>query len=471
MGIDADWTKMHLLFRAVRYSGLWGATTLLVTVMQLPLLCLAQTAGSGKQSAGAAWPDALVLHDGSRVRNARQFDALRRPEILHDLAENEYGRTPERALPIAMRVTSIDAHALGGIAIRKQITIAVTSSANTRELHLLLYLPAGATGRVPVFVGLNFNGNQTVSPDPGIYMNEVWVADPALASTPISRELAGHFRRRATEDSRGSDAGQWPIAQILKAGYGLATIYAGDIEPDFAAGIGYGVRPLFFSVGQALPAADDWGEIGAWAWGMSRAVDYLETDPGVDGNAMIAIGHSRFGKAALWAAAQDQRFALVISNESGQGGATLSHRQAGEQISHLNIAFPYWFCANYHHFTGRTDQLPVDGHLVLALIAPRPLFVASAQADPFSDPRGEFLSAAAASKVYRLFGKDGVSATANVEVGKPLGTVLRYYIRAGRHDILPEDWSQYIAFADEQFGRRMHSSREARQQADSNGGR
>jgi hypothetical protein len=459
MVVIKGWTKMHLDSRAVRSNGLRSAALLLIAALQWPCLCLAQE----------AWPDALVLHDGSRVRDGQQFDAVRRPEIMQDLAENVYGHTPQRALPIAMRVTSIDAHALGGIAIRKQITIAITSSANTRELHLLLYLPVGASGRVPVFVGLNFNGNQTVSSDPGIDLHDMWEPDPAIASTPIAKELAGHIRHRATEDSRGAAASEWPIAQILKAGYGLATLYAADMEPDFSAGIGYGVRPLFFSTTQRVPAADDWGALGAWAWGMSRAVDYLETDAGVDGNAIMAIGHSRMGKAALWAAAQDKRFALVISNESGQGGATLSHRQTGEQVSHLNIAFPYWFCANYHHFTGRTDKLPVDGHLVLALIAPRPLFVASAQDDPYSDPRGEFLSAAAASEVYDLMGKKGVSATEKVEVGKPLGQEPRYYVRAGGHDILPEDWKQYIDFANEQLGKRTHGSRETRQQVDSGG--
>lgn len=322
---------------------------------------------------------------------------------------------------------------------------------------------------MPVFVGLNFNGNQTVSADPGIDLNDVWIPDPTLASTPIAKELGGHIRRRATEASRGANASEWPIAMILKAGYGLATVYGGDIEPDFAAGIGYGVRPLLFEPGQMIPAADEWGAIGAWAWGMSRIVDFLETDPGVDKTAILAIGHSRFGKTALWAGAQDTRFAMVISNESGQGGATLSHRETGEQISHLNIAFPYWFCANYHHFTGRTQQMPADGHFVLALIAPRPLFVASAQADPFSDPRGEFLSAAAASEVYRLFGEEGVSADANVEPGKPLGKALRYYVRAGGHDILSEDWQQYIAFADEMLSDRAHGENKAKQAENTDG--
>lgn len=417
--------------------------------------CLAMLCGwehtALSQASGAAWPDALVLHDGSHVHSAQQFETQRRPEIMHDLEENLYGQTPKSSLPIEAKVTSLDRNALQGLAIRKQVILSLAAGPTRRDLHLLLYLPARRTKPAPVFVGLNFNGNQSVNADPGIELNDVWVPDPQLDAIPIAKEMAGHVKRRATEESRGANASEWPISEILKAGYGLATMYAGDIEPDFVAGIGYGVRPLLFKPGQMLPEANDLGAIGAWAWGMSRIVDYLQTDPAVDLHAIIAIGHSRFGKTALWAAAQDQRFALVISNESGQGGATLSHRQIGEQVSHLNIAFPYWFCPNYHRFTGRTDQLPVDGHLLLALIAPRPLFVASAEADPFSDPRGEFLSAAAASDVYRLFGKEGVSATMKVELGKPVGKDLRYYVRPGGHDILLQDWKQYIAFANEMF--------------------
>jgi hypothetical protein len=463
MGLRMDWEKKPGRCRVGRPRRLGFALVLVAAAIQLASVAAAQSSSSGTKKTSDAWPDLLVLHDGSRVSDAQQFTTHRRQEILHDLAENVFGRTPATAVPIAMRVTSTDSHALGGAAIRKQITIALGSVPNARELHLLLYLPVGATKPVPVFVGLNFNGNQTVNADPGIDLNDVWIPDPALASTPIAKELGGHIRRRATEASRGGNASEWPVVMILKAGYGLATLYGGDIEPDFAVGIGYGIRPLLFKPGQMIPAADEWGAIGAWAWGMSRAVDYLETDPAVDRNAILAIGHSRFGKAALWAGAQDSRFAMVISNESGQGGATLSHRETGEQVSHLNIAFPYWFCANYHHFTGRTDQMPVDGHFVLALIAPRPLFVASAQADPFSDPFGEFLSVAAASQVYRLFGEEGVSADANVEPGKPLGKGLRYYVRAGGHAILDEDWEQYIAFANEMLNSRAHGGRKTNQ--------
>ncbi len=420
------------------------------------LLAAADSAGQNPQAGKTAWPDALVEHDGKHVDSAAEFLARRRPELLHDFEENVYGRTPSRTIPLRFRVTSADTHALNGMAVRKQVTLTVGPADSPRELHLLLYLPANSGKRVPVFVGLNFNGNQTVSADPGIDLHDVWVLDPELAASPVAKEQKGHIRVRATDGSRGASAAQWPVEEIVRAGYGLATMYAGDIEPDFAAGIGYGVRPLFFAPGQALPAPDEWGAIGAWAWGMSRIADYLETDESVDPGALIALGHSRFGKTALWAAAQDSRFAMVIANESGQGGASLSHREAGESIAHLNMAFPYWFCANYHQFTGRTDQLPVDGHLLLALIAPRPLFVASAAADPYSDPEGEFLSSVAAGSVYRLFGKQGLPADARFEVSRLQGKTLRYDVRPGGHDILLEDWKRYIEFANEYFQTGQH---------------
>ncbi len=237
----------------------------------------------------------------------------------------------------------------------------------------------------------------------------------------------------------------------MTRGYGLATMYAGEIEPDFLGGIGYGIRPLFFDKTQTLPFADGWGAIGAWAFGMSRIVDVLSTDPATDPKRFIAFGFSRFGKTALWAAAQNKRFALVISNESGQAGATLSHRRRGEPIDHLMLAFPYWFCTNYEHFLGRVQDLPVDGHLLLSLIAPRPLYVASAIDDPFSDPEGEFLSAKAVSHVYALYGKTGITVSSMPPLEQPVGGTVRYHVRHGGHDVTAYDWEQYMDFADQQF--------------------
>jgi hypothetical protein len=331
-----------------------------------------------------AWPDPLVLRNSVPVRDRETFERERRPEILHLFEENVFGRTPLAKVPLHVVASEMDRPALGGLARRSQMTIAVGPNGE-RTWHLLLYTPAAATGPVPVIVGLNFDGNQTVDADPGIHLNPVWVRDPALAKVRLAKELSRHILVTPDASTRGAAAGQWQLEKLLHRGYGLATLYAGEIEPDFSGGIGYGIRPLFFDRTQSLPKPDDWGAIGAWAWGMSRIVDVLSTDPAVDTHKIVAFGFSRFGKTALWAAAQDSRFAITLSNESGQAGATLSHRQKGESIDHLMLAFPYWFCANYQHFLGRVQNLPVDGHLLLALIAPRPLYVGSALNDPFSD--------------------------------------------------------------------------------------
>ena len=261
------------------------------------------------------------------------------------------------------------------------------------------------------------------------------------------------MKQTADESARGSETQQWQVEKILAHGFALATMYYDDIEPDFNGGMKYGVRPLFFRTGQTEPAPDDWGAIGAWAWGLSRAADYLQTDPDIDARRIALMGHSRLGKTALWAGAQDTRFAIVISNESGEGGASLSRRSYGEDVKHLNNSFPHWFCGNYRRYTDHEAMLPVDSHMLMALIAPRPLYVASAEEDRGSDPRGEFLAAVAAGPVYALLGKKGIGTDQMPGLHQPVGDVVSYHIRTGKHDVTAYDWDQYLAFASRHFGR------------------
>jgi hypothetical protein len=383
-------------------------------------------------------PDPLVLNDGQRVTDTATWRGKRRPEIVHLFEQYVYGKVPGVLSDLPVDVRSVDRNALGGTAIRTQVTIHFMPHG---KIDLLIYLPKKAHGPSPVFLGLNFDGNHTIHSDPGITPSDV----------QIGSQQPGKPSAEAVAKARGASSSRWPIEKIIARGYGVATAWYGDIEPDMQGGLRYGVRKLFLKRGQTEPADDEWGAIAAWAWGLSRIMDYLETEHDIDARHVALIGHSRLGKTALWAGAQDERFALVISNDSGCGGASLARRQFGETPARITTAFPHWFCKNYRKYAFHVGDLPVDQHMLLALVAPRPLYVASAEEDRWADPHGEFLSAKGADPVYRLLGTIGLPVVEMPGVEQPVAGAISYHIRHGKHDVTDYDWKQYMDCADRSF--------------------
>lgn len=366
----------------------------------------------------------------------KEWKKVHRPAIMDFFLTDVYGHYPQKQVTPRFELLEQSDKALGGKAIRKQVAIHLDGM--DTPILLLIYQPAGVKGKVPAFVGMNFKGNHQVNIDP-----EIIISDNA----PKGKDLG-------TDAPRGAASSRWPLEEIVGAGYAVATIYRGDVDPDHDDGFKNGIHPLFYRAGQTKPDAEEWGTIGAWAWGLSRVMDYLEQDKSIDHKRVAVIGHSRLGKTALWAGATDERFAIAISNDSGCGGAALSVRKVGETVAKINKSFPHWFCDNYNKYNDNEEALLVDQQGLIALIAPRPVYVASATEDEWADPEGEFLSALYASPVYELYGKKGLAVSSMPKPEQPsIEGYVGYHIRTGKHDITLYDWQQYIKFANQHFGR------------------
>ena len=401
--------------------------TRLAIYFLLPVLLAAQPPAANYDEAKVpayTLPDVL-----GKARDAKSWDA-RRNEILEIYRRDVFGRAPGKPSKVGVEI-SAEGAALDGKAARKIVTLSFGGDVKAR---MLMYLPAAAKTPVALFLGYSFAPVQSVANDPAVPLYDEWTRSGE--------------KRTSTEASRGRSVSQWQVEKILDHGYGLAVIDYTDVEPDFNGGMKYGVRSLY-----PAPGPDGWAAISAWAWGLSRAMDYLETARGVDAKHVAVFGHSRLGKTALWAGAQDTRFAFVISNESGEGGAAIARRAFGERTKDLNSRFPHWFCANFRKYDDKEETMPFDSHFLIGLSAPRPVYVASAEEDRWSDPRGEFLGAYGASRVYSLLGKKGIESDKMPGLHEPVGITVGYHIRAGKHDVTAYDWDQYLAFARKNWGK------------------
>lgn len=379
-------------------------------------------------------PSALERPDGTRIRNGFEWMNFQRSHLLKVLEENLYGPVPQRPDSMSTEVLSVKENVFGGLGTRKLIRLHFRmNSGNARDLDLLVYLPAKAKEKAPVFIGLNFYGNHTVSPETDLPLPEF--------PFPDGEGLEDH----------GSQQARWQPQLLLKRGYALITACYHQIYLDQKGGALESIYTLFMTEKELRAKKEELPAISAWAWGLSRIMDYIETDPALDAGKVAATGHSRLGKTALWAGANDERFAIVISNDSGCGGAALSKRCFGETLGVMLSPFPHWFCCGMPRYAFRSQEMPYDQHFLLSLIAPRPLYVASASEDLWADPKGEFLGLAAAGEAYALFGSKGLPSDEMPPVGQVLSGDCAYHCRPGRHDITEFDWLRYLDFADRFF--------------------
>jgi len=366
---------------------------------------------------GMELPDPLVTLKGDAVTTTTHWEDERRPEILEMFRKHVYGRNPvERPENLRFETTETDKNAMDGMATLKRIAIHYAGPGGKGKMELIVFIPNKAARPVPGFLFICNRGREHMDP---------------------TREKKSPF---------------WPAERIVERGYMAAVFHNSDLAPDQPNMFHLGVHGIFEEKKSERPP-DAWGAVGAWAWGASRAMDYMETDDEIDAMRIAVVGHSRGGKAALWCGAQDERFAMVFGNNSGCTGAALARRKVGESIESINHQFPHWFCANYKKFNGKEHELPVDQHQLLSLMAPRPVYVASATEDGWADPQGEFLSCVHAGQAYQLYGLMGLETDDFPKAGRPLQTGhIGYHLREGQHDLKEYDWDRFMNFADRHFG-------------------
>jgi hypothetical protein len=380
-------------------------------------------------------PDPLLLTSGQRVTTSEQWYTQRRPEILKFYQHEIYGRVPAGAPKVTWRVTETDASARDGAAVLKRVVGAIGDRPDGPQMNLTVYLPAKADKPAPLLLNLTFGLG----------------AGARRGTTASARQGAAPGRGRGT-GGRGPVGGFDAIGEVLIRGWGYASLGYNEIQPDRADRWTEGVIGLTLAEGQTRPAPDEWGTISAWAWGVSRAIDYFETDKAVNARQVAISGASRLGKTVLWAGAQDERVAAVFAVVPGEMGASLIRRDWGETLDDMAQNFAWQFAGNLQKWVGKWNELPVDQHLLIALCAPRPVYVNGGLSDQWSDPKGEFLALVGAGPVYRLLGAKDLGVTELPPLDKPVTSGdLAFHYHSRGHMAVPEDWKAFLDFAERYF--------------------
>jgi hypothetical protein len=367
---------------------------------------------------------------------------MRRPELQMLFQHYMYGAIPPKPQRVQAKVLAEYDDFLGGQATLKLVTLE-TGPANAPRIDLMLVRPNRRQGPVPVFLAMNFCGNHALTEDPRVPLARGWLYSSCKGCT----------NNTATDAARGGQAGDWPLAEIIRRGYALAAFYSGDVDadrPDVSAGI----YAWLAGGDSAKNHSADRGSIAAWAWGFHRCVDYLVTDRDLDARHIAAVGHSRNGKTALLAAAFDERIALAIPHQAGCGGTAPSRGKIGESVQRINTGFPHWFNAEFKKFNDAPERLPFDQHCLVALCAPRPVLFSNAQEDQWANPSGQFEVLQAADPVYRFLGVEGLAAKQMPPLRQLVESRLGYYIREGKHSMTADDWAVFLNFADHHWGTR-----------------
>lgn len=386
-------------------------------------------------------PDPLAMTDGRKVTSAAQWTSERRPELKALFEHYMYGPIPPAPSLATPHVLGEYHDFLSGKATLKLVRIE-TGPSPAPQIDLILVLPNEHRDPVPVFLAINFCGNHALTEDPRVPLTRTWMPDSCT-------RCANHA---ATDAARGSQATNWPLAQIVARGYALAAFYHGDVDSD-REDASNGLYAWLAGGDPAKNRPSDRGTIAAWAWGFHRCVDYLMTESAVDHKRIAAVGHSRNGKAALLAAAFDDRIAIAFPHQAGCGGTAPSRGKVGESVKAINDRFPHWFNAQFKQFNEHPDQLPMDQNCLVALCAPRPLLFSNAEEDQWANPAGQFEVLKAADPAYRLLGVKGISEKQMPPLNELVGDRLGYYIRPGKHSMTAEDWNVFLQFAEEQWGK------------------